>query len=103
MICFVVCAVLAGFVGVIQFSRFATVPSTLGEGMELEAIAAAVIGGSLLTGGYGSVLGTMIGSLLTGMISSGLVLAGAPPYWFQGFIGLIVIAAVIINTRIRGK
>ena len=71
--------------------------------MELQAIAAAVIGGSLLTGGRGSIIGTMIGALLMGMIRSGLVLAGAPPFWYRAFIGIILVAAVIINTKVRGK
>jgi simple sugar transport system permease protein len=100
---FIVCSMLAGFVGIIQFSRFSSVQPTMGEGMELQAIAAAVIGGSLLSGGYGSVIGTMLGALLMGMIRSGLVLAGAPPFWYRAFIGIIVVAAVIVNARVRGK
>jgi simple sugar transport system permease protein len=100
---FILCSVLAGFVGVIQFSRFESAMPTAGDGMELQAIAAAVIGGSLLTGGYGSMIGTMIGSLLMGMVASGLVLAGAPPYWYRAFIGVILVIAVIVNARVRGK
>ena len=100
---FIVCSMLAGLVGIIQYSRFSSVQPTMGEGMELQAIAAAVIGGSLLTGGRGSIIGTMIGALLMGMIRSGLVLAGAPPFWYRAFIGIILVAAVIINTKVRGK
>lgn len=100
---FTLSSVLAGFVGIIQFSRFSSVQPTMGEQMELQAIAAAVIGGSLLSGGYGSVVGTMIGAMLMGMIRSGLVLAGAPPFWYRAFIGVILVAAVIINTKARGK
>jgi len=98
---FILCALLAGFTGVVQFARFSSVDPLRGSGIELEAIAAAVTGGTLLTGGYGSVVGTLMGVLLVGMVKSGLVLAGAPAYWYRAFIGVILIIAVIINTRIR--
>lgn len=100
---FMICSMLAGFMGVIQFSRFSSVAPGQGQGMELEAIAASVIGGSLLTGGRGSIVGTLLGALLVGMMRSGLVLAGAPVYWYKAFIGLILIAAVLVNARVRGK
>ncbi len=100
---FVISAVLAGFVGILIFCRFKSSAPTYGQGMELEAIAASVIGGAMLTGGYGSVVGTLLGSLMMGMVAQGLVLAGAPTYWYQAFIGVILVIAVIINTKVRGK
>lgn len=100
---FVISATLAGLVGLMLFSRFKSSAPTYGDGMELEAIAASVIGGALLTGGYGSIMGTLLGSLLMGMVAQGLVLAGAPTYWYRAFIGVILIIAVIINTKVRGK
>ena len=69
--------------------------------MELEAIAAVVVGGTLMTGGYGNLIGTLLGVLLIGMLRSGLVMAGAPAYWYQAFVGLILIIAVILNTYIK--
>jgi simple sugar transport system permease protein len=72
---------------------------TDGVGLELEAIAATVIGGTSLMGGRGTVLGTALGALLMGVLSTGLVLAGAPTYWFRSFIGLIIVIAVVFNTR----
>jgi len=98
---FVLSALLAGFAGIVQFCRFGSVDPLRGSGIETEAIAASVIGGTLLSGGYGSVIGTCLGVLMVGMIRSGLVLAGAPAYWYRAFIGLILILAVILNTRIR--
>jgi len=98
---FILCSLLAGFSGMVNMGRFLTVEADLGEGMELEAIAAAVIGGNLLTGGYGSIIGTLIGAGLIGMMRSGLVLAGAPVYWYRAFIGGILVAAVIINVRVQ--
>lgn len=99
---FTLSGILAGFAGCIQFSRFGSVDALRGTGVELEAIAAAVIGGTLLTGGYGSLIGTLFGALLIGMVRSGLVMAGAPAYWYRAFIGVILIIAVIINTKVRG-
>ncbi|HXF68175.1 MAG TPA: ABC transporter permease [Thermoflexus sp.] len=98
---FILTAVLAALAGIIQFSRFGSVDPLRGEGIELEAIAATVTGGTLLTGGYGSVVGTVLGALIVGMVRNGLVLAGAPAYWYRAFIGLVLVGAVIINLRIR--
>ncbi|RMG82647.1 MAG: ABC transporter permease, partial [Chloroflexi bacterium] len=72
-----------------------------GTGWELEAIAAAVIGGSLLSGGYGSIYGTLIGVILAGMLSTGLVQLGVPAAGFRGYIGVILIVAVVINNLVR--
>ena len=74
-----------------------------GQGLELEAIAAAVTGGVLLSGGYGSIIGAVLGVLIVGMVRTGLVLAGAPPYWYQAFVGVVLIVAVIINTRMKRR
>ncbi|HAF70408.1 TPA: ABC transporter permease [Candidatus Acetothermia bacterium] len=98
---FVVSAVLAGLAGCIQFARFHSVDPTRGQGLELEAIAAAVIGGTLMTGGYGSMIGALLGALLVGMVRSGLVMAGAPSYWYQAFIGIVLIVASVVNIRLR--
>jgi simple sugar transport system permease protein len=98
---FMLSGVLAGFAGCVNLARFKLVDPTMGMGMELEAISAAVIGGTLLSGGYGSIVGAFIGAILIGMIRSGLILAGAPTYWYQAFIGVILIVAAIINIRIR--
>lgn len=101
MINFLISSLLAGFAGCMSLARFNIVDPTLGSGLELEALSAVVIGGTLLSGGYGSIIGTFIGALLIGMIRSGLVLAGAPPYWYTAFIGIILIISVSINAKIR--
>jgi simple sugar transport system permease protein len=94
---FVLTALTAGLVGVIQAGRFQSVDANRGEGLELEAIAAAVIGGARLTGGYGSVIGTALGCLMVGMIRNGLALAGVASYWYTAIIGLLVVLAVVVN------
>ncbi len=98
---FAIVAILSGLAGCIQFARFASVDPLRGQGMELEAIAATVVGGTLMSGGQGSLIGTLFGVLLIGMVRSGLVMSGAPAYWYQAFIGVILIVAVIVNTKLR--
>lgn len=100
---FIISAMLAGFAGCIQFARFHSIDPTRGQGLELEAIAAAVIGGTLMTGGYGSLIGAFLGALLVGMVRSGLVMAGAPSYWYQAFVGIVLIVATVINIRLKRR
>jgi simple sugar transport system permease protein len=90
-------SLLAGLAGLMAFSRFRIVDPTLGQGLELETITSAVLGGCLLTGGYGSIIGTFLGAFLIAMTRVGLVLAQAPAYWYSAFIGIILIIATIIN------
>lgn len=96
---FVVTALCAALAGVIQVGRFSGVDSLRGTGLELEAVAAAVIGGSRLTGGYGSVAGTAFGCVMLGIIQNGLVLAGIASYWYRATIGLLIVVVVIVNQR----
>lgn len=100
---FMISGLLAGLGGCISFGRFRLVDPTLGMGMELEAITAAVIGGTLLTGGYGSIVGAFIGAFLVGMVRTGLILAGAPAYWYRAFIGIVLVIAAIINIKIKKR
>ena len=100
---FMIASALAAVTGVIQVARFSSVDALRGEGMELQAVAVTVIGGTLLSGGYGSVVGTMLGAITFGMIQVGLVLAGAPGHFFRTLTGLIVVAAVILNTSIARR
>jgi simple sugar transport system permease protein len=98
---FVISGGLAALAGIIQVARLKSVDPLRGEGMELEIIASVVIGGTLLTGGFGSVIGSAIGTALTGMLRTGLVLISIPSNAFRGAIGAIMIVAVIINTYVR--
>ena len=97
MVLFVVTATCAALTGLIQVGRFGVVEATRGVNIELQAIAAAVIGGARLNGGYGSVLGAALGALMIAMIQQGLVLSGFASYWLQVAIGALIITAVIVN------
>jgi simple sugar transport system permease protein len=101
MICFALCSVLAGFAGVIQVLRLGSPLPSLGEGMELQAVAAAVIGGASLYGGIGTVLGAVVGALLIRVIDNGLVLSRVDANWFKFAIGSLLILAVIGNSWLR--
>jgi len=100
---FILSATLAGYSGCIALARFRIVEPLAGTGLELEAIAASVIGGCSLSGGVGSIVGAGLGALLVGMIRIGLILAGAPPYWYRGFIGVILVAAAVIYMLTRRR
>lgn len=100
---FVVVGILAGLGGCLLFARLGSVSPAQGEGLELETIAAAVIGGNLLAGGYGTILGTSLAVFLVAMVNAGLVMAGAPTYWYRSFVGLIIIIAVVINLKLRKR
>jgi simple sugar transport system permease protein len=99
LVLFALAAFLAGLAGIIQAGRFSGVDSLRGTAMELEAVAAAVIGGTRLSGGYGSVIGTAFGCIMLGIIQNGLVLAGIAGYWYRAFIGLLIVIVVIVNQR----
>jgi simple sugar transport system permease protein len=94
---FVILALLTGFSGLVQFSRLGLAVATEGVGLELEAIAAAVIGGTSLFGGYGTIWGAILGILLISMLIVGVILAGISAYWYRALIGGIIILAVAIN------
>jgi simple sugar transport system permease protein len=103
IILFTLTSALGAVSGVIQVARFSSVDALRGEGMELQAVAVTVIGGTLLSGGYGSVIGTILGSITFGMIQVGLVLAGAPGHFFKTLTGAIVVGAVILNTSVARR
>jgi len=100
---FMLTSALAAVTGVIQVARFASVDALRGQDFELQAVAVTVIGGTLLSGGYGSVIGTILGAITYGMIQVGLVLAGVPGHYFRTLTGFIVVAAVILNTDVARR
>jgi simple sugar transport system permease protein len=96
--CFILCSVLAGFGGVIQVFRLHSPLPSIGEGLELQAVAAAVIGGTALTGGVGTVLGAIVGALLIRVIDNGLVMTQVDASWFKFAVGTLTILAVSANS-----
>jgi ribose transport system permease protein len=97
MLVFLLSATLAGFAGIIMTSRMGSAQSSVGMSYELDGIAAVIIGGASMSGGEGTVLGTIIGAALMGIIKNALVLLRVDPYWQQLIIGMIIILAVSID------
>lgn len=97
---FVLCSLLAGFAGIVTLADKPQTHVTLGEMLELQAIAAAVIGGCLLTGGRGSLVGACLGALIIVGFRYELIALGAPSSWFISFVGAVLIVAVIFNQKL---
>jgi ribose/xylose/arabinose/galactoside ABC-type transport system permease subunit len=93
----------AGIAGLISLGYLKTVTPTQGTGLELEAIAAAVIGGTSMRGGVGSILGAFLGALIMAEVRTGLVLMGTNAYLQDACVGLIIAIAVILNVIISRK
>jgi ribose transport system permease protein len=94
---------LTGLAGMIEASRLMTGQPTAGQGYELQAIAAVVIGGGSLRGGEGSVVGTLIGAFIMGLLSNGSDLLGISPYLQQAIIGAVIILAVSFDELRKRK
>lgn len=91
---YVACGMLSAIGGIICAARLGVAQSTLALGYELDVIAAVFIGGASTTGGSGTVLGTILGAAIMGIIRNGLVLLNVSPYWVQTAIGTVIIIAV---------
>jgi simple sugar transport system permease protein len=100
---FVMTAIAAWLVAVIQVISSTGADVLRGQQQEFFAIIAVVIGGTLLTGGYGSAIGAAIGALIFGMVRQGIVFAGVDADWFQVFLGGMVLIAVLINRYVRAR
>jgi ribose transport system permease protein len=94
---------LTGLAGMIEASRLMTGQPTAGQGYELQAIAAVVIGGGSLRGGEGSVIGTLVGAFIMGLLSNGSDLLGISPYLQQAIIGAVIILAVSFDELRKRK
>lgn len=97
MIPYIAIGILCSIGGIIWSSRLGSAAATLGEGFELDAISAVVIGGTSMTGGVGTIGGTVIGILIIGVITNGLNLMGINAFWQDVIKGIIILLAVIID------
>lgn len=94
---------LAAIAGMMLTARISVGQPSMGVMFELDAIAAAVIGGTSLAGGVGTIAGTMIGALIIGVLNNGLDLLGVSSYWQQILKGAIIVTAVLIDSRKNKK
>ena len=98
---FMTTAFSAFLVAFLQVTQFKGADSLRGELQEFNAIIAAVVGGVLLTGGYGSVIGAALGALIFAMVQQGIIITGVDGDWFKVFVGGILVVAVIFNNFVR--
>ena len=99
---FMLSSVLASFAGIISSIRISAANPNSGDGYELEVIAMVVIGGTVLTGGRGSILGTVLSCLIIGVLNNGLFLLNVSPFWQQVIMGGVILLAVAID-RMNGR
>src|SRR5437879_4552086 len=98
---FIGTAVCSCLLAIILDVKFTNADVLRGQGNEFYAIVAAVVGGVLLTGGYGSAIGAMFGALVFGIVEEGIVFAGVNAEWYKAVIGLILLLAVLLNSYVR--
>jgi simple sugar transport system permease protein len=103
IILFMCTALSAALLATIQVLDAGSADVLRGELLELQAIAASVIGGVLLTGGYGSVVGAVFGALIFGMVQQGIFFIGVSTDWFLVFVGVMLLIAVVFNNFIRKR
>ena len=103
IILFMCTALSAALLATIQVLDAGSADVLRGDLLELQAIAASVIGGVLLTGGYGSVVGAVFGALIFGMVQQGIFFIGVSTDWFLVFVGVMLLIAVVFNNFIRKR
>jgi ribose transport system permease protein len=91
------CSLLTAIGGVLMTARLGVAAPTAGTAYELDVIAAVVVGGTSLMGGAGTILGTLIGALIMGVLRNGLVLIGVSAYWLQAVQGFVIVVAIMLD------
>jgi ribose transport system permease protein len=97
IIVYILSGVLASIAGMATAARLGVAQSTAGLGLELDSIAAVIIGGASVSGGVGTVLGTILGAAIMGVLRNGLVLLNVSAYWQQTVVGAVIVLAVTLD------
>ena len=100
---FVLCAFLSGLAGIILTSRMGAANSTAGQGIEMTAITAAILGGASMQGGKGTVLGAVLGSVFMGLVNNIMIIARVTVFWQDIVLGIILILAVSLDSFVNRK
>jgi rhamnose transport system permease protein len=100
---FILSGALSGMAGVMWVSRYAIAANTTALGLELQTVAAAVVGGVSIFGGTGTLPGVLLGSLLLGIINNAVNLIGISPFWKQALYGAVILLAVLIDAIISRR
>jgi ribose/xylose/arabinose/galactoside ABC-type transport system permease subunit len=94
---------MAGLAGVLLSSRLRSGQVNVGVGFEFDVIVATVLGGTILAGGEGTVIGTVIGALIVGVLKNGLNLLGVPAFWQTVAQGVVLVLAVALDVFLRQR
>ena len=97
LLTYTLAGLLSAVAGILVTARLDSAQPNAGTGYELDAIAAVVIGGASLSGGKGSIAGTVVGALIIGVLNNGLVLLDVSPFWQQVVKGFVILFAVILD------
>jgi rhamnose transport system permease protein len=100
---FILSGALAGLAGVVFAARYGTVSSDAGTGIELQAVAAVVIGGVAIFGGSGTVWGAAIGAVLLVTINRALPILGIPDFWQQALVGALILSAIVLDRLLAAR
>ena len=100
---FVIIAFLAGFAGILLSSRLGAALPTLGRGLELRVITAAILGGASLSGGQGKIPGAILGALFMGIVANIMVLSRVSGYWQEIILGIILITTLWLDKRLQKR
>ena len=100
---FIISGAVSALAAMISIAYLGSVPTTAGEGREMDVIAAVILGGASLSGGRGTMLGTFIGAMIISVVKNGMVLLSVPVFWQDGFIGVVLILAVLLDTVMHRK
>ncbi len=103
ILAFIITGFLCAIAGLLNLSFLSSVQGIIGSGLELEVIAATILGGTSLAGGEGTIIGTLFGALIMGILRNGLILIGVSPFWQTLMIGLIIIGAVTTDIWLKRK
>jgi simple sugar transport system permease protein len=103
IVLFIAMAMVATLFAAVQVLDAGSADTLRGQQKEFEAIIAVVVGGTLLTGGYGSAIGAAFGALIFGTVQMGIFYTGVDTDWFKVFMGIMVLLAVLVNNFIRRK
>jgi rhamnose transport system permease protein len=97
---FIASGALTGLAGVLYTSRYNSVGALTGSGLELDVVAAVVVGGVAISGGTGTVFGAAIGAVLLSTITSSLTATRVDKFWQQAFVGMLILAAIIVDRAV---
>jgi ribose transport system permease protein len=103
ILCYMMSAFLAGLSGILIAANMGQGQPGVGSAYELQAIAGAVIGGTSLMGGEGTMLGTLLGTFIISVLYNALILLQVSPYWHEIVVGSVVVVAVTIDVLRRGR